>query len=267
MNHAAREKFIEKRTSKRAGILLAGWLAAMAWPLVAQAQVVLTGCAGGDFGDDCSVAELVAGGSIQIDNSLFDGWSYSENGILATSISATPLGEGTSDPGPGIRLSAPGVGADASVDFELNYDASTVDSSLTLEGYTFDIALGQITGAAGAFAATEVVDDDIGKEIACGGFGGVVFCEEPIVNQNDSTKSDIFTNEDTGDAVFSKDFNVNTNMMAFSGTGESLEFIVLEQSFLVGVPEPGPSLLLATGALVLFGGRRLREATARAPRP
>jgi len=258
MDHAAREKLSEKRTPNRAGICLAGWFAALALPVVAHAQVVLTGCDGGDFGDECSVAELVAGGSIQIDNSSFDGWTYSENGIPATSISATPLGEGTSNPGPGIRFSAPGVGADASVDFELNYDASTVDSSRTLEGYTFDIALGQITGAAGAFAATEVVDNTSGKEIACGGLGGAVFCEEPVVDQNDPTKSDVFTDEDTGDAVFSRDFNVNTNMMAFTGAGESLEFIVLEQSFLVGVPEPAPSLLLATGALVLFGGRRLR---------
>jgi len=258
MDHAAREKPIEKRTPWRAGILLAGWLAALALPLVAHAQVVLTGCEGVDFGAGCSVAELVAGGSIQIDNSLFDGWSYSENGIPASGISATPLGEGTSDPGPGIRLSAPGVGADASVDFELNYDASTVDSSRTLEGYTFGIDLGQITGAAGAFAATEVVDNDIGREIACGGFGGAVFCEEPVVDQTVPTKSDSFTDEDTGDDVFSKDFNVNTNMMAFTGAGESLEFIVLEQSFLVGVPEPEPSLLLATGALVLFGARCFR---------
>jgi hypothetical protein len=259
MDPAACEKAGGTRTLWRTVVVLAAWLAATLSPGPARALVTLTGCTGGDFGDDCSVAELVAGGSIQIDNTVFDGWSYSGNGITEDTLLVEPLGEGTMDPGPGLRLTGPGVGSDTSVDFALNYDASTGDATRTLEGYTFEISLGQITGAAGAFAATEVVDNDIGKEIACGGLGGGTACEEPIPDQNDPIKSDVFTDEDTGLAVFSKDANVNTNMMAFTGAGESLEFVVLEQSFLVGVPEPAPSLLLATGALVLLGARFARS--------
>ena len=254
MDSAAREKPIERRTPWMAAILMAGLLATTVSPWTASASVMLAGCEGGDFGADCSIAELIAGGSIQIDNSLFDAWNYSGNGISADAISVAPLGEGTMDPGPGVRLTMPGVSND-SVDFELNYDVSTSDSTMTLHDYTVDIAFGQIIGAAGGFAAMEVVDNDTGREIACGGLGGAVMCEEPTVDENNSTKSDIFTDETTGLDVLSKDFNVNTNMMAFSGAGESVEFIVIEQSFSVAVPEPAPALLLATGALVLFGSR------------
>ena len=289
------------RTSWAVGLVAGGMLAVASPPWAARALVSLVGCAGGDFGDDCSVAELVAGGSVQVDNSVFDAWTYLENGIPATAIRVTPLGEGTTDPGPGVRLEAPGLGADASVDFEMNYDVSTADSSASLTGYRFVVDLGQITGAAGAFAATEVVDNDSGKEIACGGLGGAVLCEEPVPDQNDPVRSDRFTDEDTGLDVLSKDLNANTNMMAFTGSGESLEFIALEQSFsipgalgtcgdgvvdlgetcddgnttpgdgcdaacMTEVPEPGAWLLLLTGALVLLGAHRLRTERASAPR-
>ncbi len=265
MDHAAREKPIERRTPWMAAILMAGLLAAMVSPWTAHASVMLTGCEGAALGADCRIAALIAGGSIQIDNSLFDAWSYDGNGISANAISVVPLGEGTMNPGPGVRLTMPGV-ADDSVDFELNYDVSTRDSTMTLHDYTVDIAFGQIIGAAGGFAAMEVVDNDTAREIACGGLGGVVMCEEPTVNENDSTKSDIFTDETTGLDVLSKDFNVNTNMMAFSGAGESVEFVVIEQSFSVAVPEPAPALLLMAGALVLLGSRRLRTRSAPAQR-
>ena len=278
-----------------AATVAAAMLAIAAPPPSAHALVLLTGCAGGDFGDDCSVAELVAGGSIQVDNSIFDSWSYSENGIAATDIRVTPLGEGSSDPGAGVRIAAPGIGADASVDFELNYDVATADASVNLDGYTFVLDLGQITGAAGAFAATQAVDNDSLTEITC---GGMVPCEEPIPDQNDPIKTDRFTDPTTGVDVFSKDLNANTNMMAFSGTGEALEFIVLEQSFsslpvcgdgllasgeecddgnttagdgcdelcMDEVPEPGAVLLLVTGALVLLGASRQRTRRAQAHR-
>ncbi len=247
MKCAAIEKPIRKPLRWMTGIIMTALLATTVSPLPAHALEILTGCGGGDFGADCSLAELVAGGSIQIDNSLFDDWSFSGNGLSSNSISVTPIGEGTSNPGPGIRLAAPGISSDA--DFSLNYDVSTIDFSITLDDYTLDMAVGQIVGNASGFAAMEVVDNDSGNEIAC---GGLLPCDEPVVTESNSTKSDVFTDEVSGFEVLSKDFNVTTNMLAFVGSGESFEFIVIEQSF-SHVPEPTTALLLGAGLLGVAG--------------
>lgn len=73
------------------------------------ADVVTSGCAGGDFGDACSLRELINGGSLRIHDKIFDEWFLSELGFGGAARPATVAGEIRIDPldspsDPGVSL-------------------------------------------------------------------------------------------------------------------------------------------------------------------
>jgi hypothetical protein len=83
-------------------------------PAPSHALVQTSGCIGGDFGDDCSLAELLANYDshfIRIDNLLFRNFLFSvfpsdDHPPNPAQIRVLPLGEGTTTPG--IRLEPQG---------------------------------------------------------------------------------------------------------------------------------------------------------------
>ena len=79
----------------------------------AQAVIMTTGCL--DTNVSCTLAELVGGGTIQVDDKLFDGYQVTENDVNntvsgrtafdLTNIDVIPWPPfGTSDPGPGLEF-------------------------------------------------------------------------------------------------------------------------------------------------------------------
>lgn len=118
-------------------------------PTPASAVVVLTGCAGGAFGDDCSLGELATGGSILIDDKLFDAWGFSlVTTTDADDILVTPTGEGTSTLG--VRYTAFGTAWEASgpeiILDELFYSVSVVSGPDIIVGAEQEMAPAFLSG-------------------------------------------------------------------------------------------------------------------------
>jgi len=68
----------------------------------AHADSTLSGCQGGDFGDGCSIAELVNGATITVDDKIFENWTFSSSaGAIASQIEVK---ESTFLVGSGIEL-------------------------------------------------------------------------------------------------------------------------------------------------------------------
>jgi hypothetical protein len=84
------------RLSKITRLLCAaGFTAAVAGvPQLSQAATLLSGCSGGAFGADCSLAELLAGGSIQVGATQFSNFAlslFSGRAIYASLIRVDPI--------------------------------------------------------------------------------------------------------------------------------------------------------------------------------
>jgi len=204
----------------------------------ASAVTILSGCAGGDFGDKCSLTELNAGGSIQINDILFDNWNVSVFSGSLSLISVTAIGDGSYDPGPGLLFEGPGVASNSSIGFEMNYDVSTIDGKPKLTGYELKLDFVQRIGTANGFAAMEITDNvlldtfSIPVEIAN---------PEPVVTETIPKLSDQFTNCNNDpncpsttpplSNVISSDFNVNTNLDVTGGISGSFASFDLAQRF------------------------------------
>ncbi len=72
-------------------------LSAFFLPLMANAEVFKLCANSGDFGDECSLAELENGGRIIIDDTRFNLFVF--NNIDGSKVKVLPLGEGTNNPG------------------------------------------------------------------------------------------------------------------------------------------------------------------------
>jgi hypothetical protein len=249
---------LSSKSSWFAGNILTGLLGIAVSLSPAHAVSVLAGCSGTGF---CTMTELLAGGSITIDNKKFDTWTFSgtatapngDNHPLSSDlISVKPLGEGETSQG--LLFTGPGLASNETYDFAMKYDVSTLDSSETLHGYAFSIGFPGVSGNADGFAATEVVNDSSGNEIAC---GGVDPCQEPVYTRNDPLKSASFTDEVSGLAVNSNAINIGTNAILRGDTG-SFSSLSIEQRILgvPAVPIPSTLLLFGSGLMGLFSMRK-----------
>lgn len=214
----------------------------------AVAVSTLTGCSGGDFGADCSLAELNAGGTIQIDNVLFDNWVVNVAQGSLNLVRVTAIGESSIAIGPGILLEGPAVLTNETIGFEMNYNVSTVGGSLKFTGYQMTMGFGQLLGSANGFAALEITDnvlvDSLNTNLE-------IANPEPTVDQNTPLLSDFFTNCDNGISVtcpsipdpamprvISTDFRTTTNLEVNGGGSGSINSFTLSQRFSLGGPPP-----------------------------
>jgi hypothetical protein len=152
-----------------AGSAVAGMLGLWLAAAPAEAIVVLTGCAGGDFGDDCSMAELLAGGSIRVDDKLFDNWrdyaaQFTGDGfpVDADTIRVLPIGEGTRD-GIGIRYQSAfffilGANETSSQDTTWTYDVSNIFGNATIVDNVMRIEAGSADVGDGLLAAIQIAE-------------------------------------------------------------------------------------------------------------
>ncbi len=221
----------------------------------ASAAVTLSGCTGGDFGDDCSLAELHAGGSIQINDLLFDNWSVSVNAGSLNLISVTAIDDGSVEPGPGLFFKGPGAVVNESIGFEMNYDVSTIGATPKLTGYEVTIGFMDRLGTANGFAAMEVTDN-----VLLDTFSSPVEIAnpEPTVTETIPTLSDLFTNcNNDGNCpgttpplsyVISSNFKVTTNLDVGGGpSGSFTSFDLTERFSLVNTTGTTPILSGCTG--------------------
>ena len=238
----------------RKSLTLAAFTSLTVCSVPSQAVVSINGCgdAASKFGLDCSLAELLAGGSIQVGDTFFEGFSGSLSSSSGTvseaDIKVVGSGAGTSDRQ--LRFDGPGV-ADDDYFFDVTYQVNNI--SLLMNNYKLFLDMGNRLGAAGGFAAMEVVDAVSGNEIAF---------PEPTVDQDTPLAQAGFIDEFSTLPTSSDSFLVTTNVMLFAGQSESLEKMLMEQTFgatpAAGapVPEPGTVLLLATGLVGLMAYKR-----------
>lgn len=243
----------------------------------ASAVPIFSGCAGGDFGSGCSLAELNAGGSIQIGDILFDNWDVDLVAGSLKLIAVNAIGGGSQSPGPGLLFGGPGVVSNGSIGFEMNYDVSTIGGTPILTGYELTMGFIQRVGTAGGFTAMEITDN-----VLVDTFGAAleIANPEPTVTDVIPMLSDLFTDcNNDGNCpsianpalsnVISSDFRVTTNLDVFGGANGSFAAFDLAQRFSLtnsaakpgtaaSVDEPTSVALLSLGLLGLCLKRKKR---------
>ncbi len=117
------------------------------------ANVITNGCA--DTNASCTLDELASGGSIVIDDKLFDGWvinDFSTTPVVASGIQVLALDDQLLNPG--LQFNANGqfnvTGLDL-IDLGIEFNVSTLDGSArikdsSLEINQFDFGVGNIGG-------------------------------------------------------------------------------------------------------------------------
>lgn len=113
------------------------------------ANVITNGCA--DTNASCTLDELAGGGSIVIDDKLFDGWvidDFSTNSVIASDIQVLALDDQLLNPG--LQVIANGqfsvIGLDL-VDLGIGFNLSTLDGGARIKGNSLEI--NQFTFGAG----------------------------------------------------------------------------------------------------------------------
>ena len=149
-------------------------------PPQAGAAVLLNGCAGGDFGAGCSLAELVGGGTININDTLFSNFSLSllfGRPVDASVVRVDPIdalynpGFTLVDTGSTLRT----VNGDLTQN-DFSFDVSVVAGNVRIKDNSLAMGVGDLTGA-GSFASVfEIVLAADGTGL---GFKNA-FCDESV---------------------------------------------------------------------------------------
>ncbi len=207
----------------------------------ANGVTTLTGCAGGDFGAECSLAELHGGGTIQIDGYLFDNWNVNVVSGSLNTIQVTAIEGPSQSPRPGLLFEGPGVVSNGSVGFEMNYDVSNIGSSPGFSGYQQVMVFNQLTGTANGFAAMEVTDnilnDTSGSDLEIANPEPTVDVVTPLLNDwftncdNDITVTCPTAIDLTLPRIVSSDVTVSINLDIGGGGSGSFSSFELSQRF------------------------------------
>jgi hypothetical protein len=218
-------------------------------PHLAGASVTTTGCAGTSF---CTLAELIAGGTITVNTMVFADWELESIDLDGVSpdfnlIVVEGKDDGGLVPGNGIKFSGNGellvVGADR-LDMAIGF---TVDSAMDFLGNSLTILSDTVVGTA-FLKVGEFVADGSGvglgqKEVETDPFFAPLITTDAIEFPVVQTK-----------LIIEKDI-----LLQSSAAGDSAELDMFEQRF---VPEPNGTLALVVGAGALWWLGKLRSAGA-----
>lgn len=242
-----------------------------------KALIVTSGCTGGDFGNQCSLAELTAGGSFRINDKVFDSWSLSALGIglpnpPTTNRQVIRVDQIDSLFNPGFTLvdtantwrfvndgtkPIDGTGAAQLLDV-LVFRVATIDGVARIKDNTLEVTIGEmLENVPDGSTHAQVVEDlrnlPLQKEAVCG--------LDPNPDPSACKNSTLMDHKDFAPVAF-LDITKTISLRADS-RGDLAEVDSITQRF-SQVPEPTTLLLVVTA---LAGLGTMRSCQIRTSRP
>jgi hypothetical protein len=246
------------RTHDLACVCVAALVAAglfFASPRPAGALVTTTGCAGVT---SCTLAELIAGGTMTVNTKLFSDFEleFLDSDGVSPNFSLIVI-EGQDDsflvPGPGIKFSGNGqlvvVGADR-LDMAIGFTVTELFPTLDIDGNSLTILSDTVVGTA-FLEVGEFVADASGAGLGQKQVETDPFFAPPI--STDAIEFPIIQKK----LIIEKDI-----LLQGSAAGDFAELDMFEQRF-SQVPEPDAALSLVVGAAGLWALSRRRAARVR----
>ena len=223
-----------------------------AWARDAQAWVTTFACAGAS---SCTLAELLAGGSIQVNYTRFENWELEfidPDGVQPdfNLIVVAGKDDGGLVPGDGIAISGNGqlsVSGPDRLDMAIGFTATDISANLAIQGNSLALlSYNVLTSSLSTFVTVgEFVADASGV-----GLGQKEVDSDPVLS--DTIAYTLSPAVGYTKLIVEKDILLQSTF-----AGESAELDVYEQRF--ALPEPGQPLLLGAGVVGLWALHRLRS--------
>jgi hypothetical protein len=225
---------------------VAGLVLLLSAALPAQAVVVTTGCVGGS---SCTLAELYAGGTIAINDVLFDSWvlnfddpgSVDETTITVTGIDEVPDGGDPSKATVGLDFDIAPPLAFEFLEYDFDFDASMVATTRVLTGASLELTGFSVAVPADAFVEVNSA------------LSGVLLSVD-----NSGPLLDAETFPDT--ASLTVDADIQMEEFDVGGlpslSGFDYRFTVMRTTLPQPAPEPSTLLLLGIAVLGVAARRR-----------
>ncbi len=216
----------------------------------AQAFVTTFGCAGAS---SCTLAELLAGGAIQVNFTRFENWeleSVDPDGVQPDFALIVVEGkdDGGLDPGDGVRLSGNGellVSGEDRLDLALGFTVTDVGANLEIRGSSLAIVSDNVVGS--AFL-------EVGKFVA--DVSGVGLGQTEV--ETDPSFSPGIASDAIGFAVGKTQLVIENDILLQSAlAGDSADLAAFEQRF--ALPEPDGPVMWGASLLGLWALHRLRS--------
>jgi|GEM_PF-766472 len=218
-----------------------------------NATIITNGCANADVA--CTLAELSAGASIQVNDVTFDTWSvfdFSNNLVNLSNVDVVPLDDQPSNVG--LAFAANGALSTNDldlIDVSINFAATTSAGAPAIRAVTFELT--DFTfGASNTGGFIQGFEDVLDSS---SGLIGAAFVEAdnmllPVLDLFDS-------------AVFAPTSTLAIEKLLLiggDGVGDTVTLDGFEQRFqLASVPTPVPLILLCSGLLSMAWSRRTTQ--------
>ena len=224
-----------------------------------SAVTILTGCAGGDFGAECSLQELLSGGSIETGGLKFDQWTLPGNineiGAALGSVKVVPLDEnvavGLHYFGNGALAYAPPAPEFSAVDLKFGFRLTGLGGA-TVDGDTleiFGVQYGTNEEASGfAFLSQSDCTD---------GFDAPLLCGAPIAGASPTAISDQLFGDalvDTKTFAPQSAFFLTLGIQLGGVAPDSIDLLEFEQRFRLNETPPGPTVPEPSSLILLCAG-------------
>jgi hypothetical protein len=217
----------------------------------ARATVITTGCADPSF---CFVRELFDGGTIQVDDKLFDSWAPVAGADFINSTRVSGLDDDPLNPGllyiSGFNAQAPDERIATFV-----FSVSVLDPTRAITDNSLQLLSFDRIGEGSSITILEAVAE--------AGGGSLLSLEDVFSNDSEQDLSD------QEEFAAQSEIDVGTKIVLHPGLqkGSFVKLNRFEQRFSqtvrdASVPEPSAALLFAGGALLVFRAVRGRRAAA-----